>query len=131
MLFCLTMGLARLPRRYRLVIDGHSEVVAGAWYADVYFWIPAYNVISACWFAAALLLLIAICVPRLRRRLLKTPSFAVLPVGLFCVLYLGAVILPPSVEQVYVGPNQITLERPYLITFQRKKRVFLRAMLGL
>ena len=39
----------------------------------------------------------------------------VLPVGLFCLVYLGAVIVPPGVEQIYVGPNQITLERPYLV----------------
>jgi uncharacterized membrane protein (UPF0182 family) len=114
-LFCLTMGVARLLGRYHLIIDGHSEVVAGGSYADVYFWIPAYDVIMACWFTAALLLLVAIGVPRPRGRLLNRPSFTVLPVGLFCLLYLGAVIIPPSVEQIYVGPNQITLERPYLV----------------
>jgi hypothetical protein len=38
-----------------------------------------------------------------------------LPCGLFAALYLGAVVVPPSVEQLYVGPNQITLERPFLL----------------
>jgi uncharacterized protein len=115
MLFCLAMGAARFLGRYHLIVDGHSEVVAGGSYADVYFWIPAYNVIMACWFAAALLLLAAIAVPSLRSRLLRSPSLAVPPIGLFLILYLGAVVIPPGVEEIYVGPNQITLERPYLV----------------
>jgi uncharacterized membrane protein (UPF0182 family) len=115
MLFCLAMAVARLLGRYHLVVNGHSEVVAGGSYADVYFWIPAYNLIAACWFAAAFLLLAAISVPRFGRRLWQSPGFLVAPIGLFGLLYLGAVIVPPGVEQVYVGPNQITLERPYLV----------------
>jgi uncharacterized membrane protein (UPF0182 family) len=114
-LFCLTMGVARLLGRYHLVIGGHSEVVAGGSYADVYFWIPAYTVIAGSWFAAAFLLLLTLCLPRLRRLLRQRPSLIVLPVGLFGVLYLGAVLISPGVEQVYVGPNQITLERAYLV----------------
>lgn len=57
------------------VLPDHSEVVAGGSYADVYFWIPAYDLIAACWFAAAFLLLTAICLPRLRRRLWQSSSF--------------------------------------------------------
>jgi uncharacterized protein len=115
MLFCLAMGAARFLGRYHLIVDGHSEVVAGGSYADVYFWIPAYDVIMTCWLAAALLLLVAVGLPRLRGRLLRTPSLALLPIGIFAVLYLAAVIVPPIVEEIYVGPNQITLERPYLV----------------
>jgi len=83
-------------------------------YADVNFWIPAYELIMVCWFAAALLLMAAACLPRLRGWLLLRPSHWVLPCGLFAALYLAAVAVPPAVERVYVGPNQITLERPFL-----------------
>src|SRR5208283_4057621 len=38
-----------------------------------------------------------------------------IPCGLFVALYAGAVIVPPAVEHLYVGPNQITLEQPYLV----------------
>jgi len=113
-LFCIAMGLARFLGRYHLVIDGHSAVVAGGSYADVNFWIPAYELIMVCWFAAALLLMAAACLPRLRGWLLLRPSHWVLPCGLFAALYLAAVAVPPAVERVYVGPNQITLERPFL-----------------
>src|SRR5271167_3692738 len=114
-LFCVTMGAARFLGRYHLVIDGHSTVVAGGSYADIYFWVPAYDVIMVCWSAAALLLALAAAVPRLGNWLIMRPSRWVLPCGLFAILYGAAVIVPPAVEQLYVGPNQITLERPFLI----------------
>ena len=43
------------------------------------------------------------------------PAHWVIPCGLFATLYVGAVIVPPAVEHLYVGPNQITLEQPYLL----------------
>jgi len=113
-LFCVTMGAARFLGRYHLVISGHSAVVAGGSYADIYFWVPAYDVIMVCWFAAALILALAAAVPRLGNWLVMRPSRWVLPCGLFAILYGAAVIIPPAVEQLYVGPNQITLERPFL-----------------
>ena len=109
------MGAARFLGRYHLVIDGHSTVVAGGSYADIYFWVPAYDVIIVCWFAAALLLALAAAVPRLGNWLMMRPSRWVLPCGLFAIVYGAAVIVPPAVEQLYVGPNQITLERPFLV----------------
>jgi len=90
-------------------------VVAGGSYADVYFWVTAYELIMFCWFAAALIPMAEVCLPRLRTWLAIRPSRWVLPSGLFAILYLAAVIVPPSVEQLYVGPNQITLEQPFLI----------------
>ena len=114
-LFCVTMGAARFLGRYHLVIDGHSTVVAGGSYADIYFWVPAYVVILVCWFAAALLLALAAAVPRLGNWLMMRPSRWVLPCGLFAILYGAAIIVPPAIEQLYVGPNQITLERPFLV----------------
>jgi uncharacterized membrane protein (UPF0182 family) len=113
-LFCVAMGIARFLGRYHLIIDGHSRVVAGGSYADVSFWVPAYNVIIVSWFMGAFVLAVAASVPRLLAWLLERPSRWVLPCGIFAVIYLGAVIVPPAVEQVYVGPNQITLERPFL-----------------
>src|SRR5271166_4607773 len=114
MLFCAVMGVGRFLGRYHLVIDGHSTVVAGGSYADVHFWVPAYDVIMVSWFAAAFILMMAACVPRLRAWLVLRPAHWVPLCGLFAALYVGAVIVPPAVEQVYVGPNQITLEQPFL-----------------
>jgi uncharacterized protein len=114
-LLCLSWGASRFLGRYHLVIDGHSQVVAGASFADVHFWIPAYNVIMVCWFAAAFLLLAAACVTRIRTWFLSRPSHWVVPCGSLAALYLGAVAVPPAVERLYVGPNQITLEQPYLL----------------
>jgi uncharacterized membrane protein (UPF0182 family) len=113
-LLCVIMGVARFLGRYHLIINGHSTVVAGGSYADVYFWIPAYDVIMLCWFVAAFILALAAAVPRFLAWLVIRPSHWVLPCGLFAIFYLGAVIVPPTVEQVYVGPNQITLERRFL-----------------
>jgi uncharacterized protein len=114
-LFCVTMGAARFLGRYHLVVGGHSTVVAGGSYSDIYFWVPAYDVIMVCWFAGALILVLAAAVPRLRDWLVMRPSHWVLPCALFAILYGAAVIVPPAVEQLYVGPNQITLERPFLV----------------
>ena len=114
MLLCISMGISRFLGRYHLVINGHSTVVAGGSYADIYFWIPAYDVIMVCWFVAAFILALAVAMPRFLTWLVTRPSYWVLPCGLFAILYLGAVIVPPTVEQVYVGPNQITLEQPFL-----------------
>jgi uncharacterized membrane protein (UPF0182 family) len=112
--FCVAMGIARFLWRYHLVIDGHSQVVAGGSYADVNFWVPAYDIIIACWFAAAVFLGATALMPRFLGWLLERPSRCALPGALFAIVYFAAVIIPPSVEQVYVGPNQITLERPFL-----------------
>jgi len=114
-LLCTTMGVSRFLGRYHLIIDGHSTVVAGGSFADVYFWIPAYDVIMVCWFAAAFVLAMAAFMRRFLGWLLVRPSRWVLPCGLFAIVYFGAVIVPAAVEQVYVGPNQITLERTFLI----------------
>ncbi len=38
-----------------------------------------------------------------------------IPIILFAALYLGALIVPATLESLYVGPNQITLEQPYLL----------------
>jgi uncharacterized membrane protein (UPF0182 family) len=114
-LLCLSWGVSRFLGRYHLIIDGHSPVVAGGSFADVNFWIPAYDVIMVCWVAAAIVLMAAACVTRVRGWLLEQPSHWVIPCGLFAALYLGAAIVPPAVERLYVGPNQITLEQPYLL----------------
>jgi len=113
-LLCIFMGVSRFLGRYHLVINGHSTVVAGGSYADVNFWVPAYDVIMVCWFAAAFVLAVAGAMPRFLDWLVIRPSHWVLPCAVFTVLYVGAVFIPPTVEHIYVGPNQITLERPFL-----------------
>jgi uncharacterized membrane protein (UPF0182 family) len=114
-LFCAAMGVARFLGRFHLVIDGHSQVVAGGSFADVYFWVPTYDVIIGCWSVAAFVLATAAIVPRFFAWLLLRRSRWIVACGLFAILYLGAVVVPPAVEHLYVGPNQITLERPYLV----------------
>jgi uncharacterized membrane protein (UPF0182 family) len=101
-LFCVAMGLDRFLGRYHLVIAGHSQVVAGGSYADVNFWVPAYDVIIACWFAAGAFLAVTALTPRLLGWLLQRPSRWAFPGALFAIVYFAAVIIPPSIEQVYV-----------------------------
>jgi uncharacterized membrane protein (UPF0182 family) len=113
-LLCLTWGVARFLGRYHLIINGHSQVVAGGSFADVHFWIPAYDVVVIGWFALAVLLLAAAFLSPVRQWLVASRSHWLLPAGIFAIVYVGADIVPAAVEQLYVGPNQITLEQPYL-----------------
>jgi uncharacterized membrane protein (UPF0182 family) len=114
-LLCTLLALSRFLERYQLVVNGHSKVVAGGSYADVTFWIPAYNVMIACWLALAGLLAAIAFVPRLGAWFLSRPARCLIPGVPFVVLYFGAYALPTALEEIYVGPNQITLEQPYLI----------------
>jgi uncharacterized protein len=114
-LLCLACGLARFLSRYHLIIDGPSAVVAGASWVDIHFWLPAYAVVIGAWVVSAIGLAAAACVPRLRHWLVAMPSHWVAPCGVFAAVYLGAAIIPVAVEHLYVGPNQITLEQPYLV----------------
>jgi uncharacterized membrane protein (UPF0182 family) len=114
-LLCLGYGLARFLGRYHLIIHGHSPVVAGASWVDVHFWLPVYAVIIACWLGAAIGLATAACLPRLRSWLFAAPRRWATPFGVFAAIYLAAMAIPTAVERLYVGPNQITLEQPYLV----------------
>jgi uncharacterized membrane protein (UPF0182 family) len=114
-LFCLGCAVLGFLARYHLVIDGHSHVVAGAAWIDTHVWLPAYWVIIAAWVAAAVALAAAGLRPGLRRWLLARPSRWAAAAAAFMALYLGAQVLPAVVERLYVGPNQITLEQPYLL----------------
>jgi uncharacterized protein len=114
-LLCLLLGVSRLLDRYHLVINGHSKVVAGASFADVHFWIPAYNIVILGWLAAACILAVAAFSPRARTWLLLRRSRWIIPCAMFAVLYLGASTIPAALEDVYVGPNQITLEQRFLV----------------
>jgi uncharacterized membrane protein (UPF0182 family) len=114
-LLCLASAASRLLGRYHLIINGHSQVVAGGSFTDVHFAIPAYGIVMVCWIAAASILMAAACVTRIRVWLLIRPSHWIAACGLFVAIYLGAAIVPSAVERLYVGPNQITLEQPYLL----------------
>jgi uncharacterized protein len=113
-LLCLALAARQFLARYHLVVDGHSRVVAGASYADVNFWIPAYDVVIACWSAAALIFILAGLAPRFRKWLLMRRAHWLTLCVVFAVLYIGAFSVPHAIEDIYVGPNQITLELPYL-----------------
>jgi uncharacterized membrane protein (UPF0182 family) len=114
-LFCLGCAILDVLARFRLVINGNSGVVAGASWIDTHFWLPGYAVIIANWVAAAIVLTAAALQPRLRDWLFAKTSRWGGAAGGFIALYLGAHVLPWVVERLYVGPNQITLEQPYLI----------------
>jgi len=114
-LFCLGCAILNILARYRLVIGGHSGVVAGASWIDTHFWLSAYAVIMALWVAAAIAMSAAALRRDLRDWLFAKPSRWAGAAVLFVALYLGAHALPWVVEGFYVGPNQITLEQPYLI----------------
>src|SRR5579863_554361 len=114
-LLCLASGVSRFLDRYYLVVDGHSQVVAGGSFADIHFWIPAYNLVTVAWIVAAGILMAGACVIRFRIWLLRRPSRWLVPGGLFAILYFAASVVPETVEHVYVGPNQITLEQPFLL----------------
>ena len=113
-LLCLALGASQFLARYHLVAEGHSKVVAGASYADINFWIPGYNLIVVCWFAAALILMLTTFMPQFRAWLLRRSRWLA-PFGLLAILYVGAFVVPAGIENFYVDPNQITLELPYLL----------------
>ena len=114
-LLCIALGASRFLARYHLVVDGHSKVVAGASYADVNFWLPGYDLMVACWFAAASILGLAAAIPRIRNWLLMRRSHWLAPLAALALLFVGAFVVPTGIEDFYVGPNQITLEQPYLL----------------
>jgi uncharacterized protein len=114
-LLCLALAMSRFLARYHLVVDGHSQVVAGASYADVNFWLPGYDLIVACFLAAALILGLAAATARFRAWLLLRQSHSIALFGALALLVVGAFVVPPAIEDLYVGPNQITLELPYLL----------------
>jgi uncharacterized protein len=114
-LWCITFGARQFLARYHLVVDGHSQVVAGASYADVNFWLPGYDVIIACLFAAASTLGLAAAIPQFRAWLLMHRSHWLSAFAALALLVVAAFVVPTGIEDLYVGPNQITLELPYLL----------------
>jgi uncharacterized membrane protein (UPF0182 family) len=114
-LLCLCFAVSRFFARFHLIIDGHSGVVAGGSFVDIHFWLPAYAVVIAGWITAAIVLAAAACIPSFRRWLIAVPSHWIAPCGAFAAVYLGALVIPIAVEHLYVGPNQITVEQPYLV----------------
>jgi uncharacterized membrane protein (UPF0182 family) len=113
-LLCVALAVSTMLERYHLVVDGHSKVLAGASYGDINFWIPAYDLTIAAWLALACLLVAASLVPRVAAWFAGKPRRWLVPCGLFVLVYFGAFAVPEALEEIYVGPNQITLEQPYL-----------------
>ena len=114
-LYCLTSAVLRFLARYHLVVDGHSAVVAGASWIDTHVWLPSYGVVIAAWIAAAVVLAAAALSMRVRTWFAARPRRWAAVGGAFVAIYVGAQILPAAVERLYVGPNQITLEQPYVL----------------
>jgi len=114
-LLCLALGASRFLARYHLVAVGHSNVIAGASYADVNFWIPAYDLIVICWVVAALILILAAFIRSFCIWLLMRRVHWLAPLAGLALVGLAAFAVPAGIEDLYVGPNQITLELPYLV----------------
>lgn len=114
-LFCLFSGLSTFLGRYQLAVAGHSRVVAGASWIDDHVWLPVYWVFIASWALAAVGLAAAAVAPGVRRWLVGNRWRGVRLAGLLAAFYVAAAITPAIVENLYVGPNQITLEQPYLV----------------
>ncbi len=114
-LLCVALAVGRFLARYHLVLNGHSKVVAGASYADVHFWLPGYDLVVVCWLVAAAIPALAAAVPSVRGWLLLRRSHWLAPAAALALLVVGAFAVPAAIEDLYVGPNQITLELPYLV----------------
>jgi uncharacterized membrane protein (UPF0182 family) len=114
-LLCLAFAASRFLARFHLVADGHSKVVAGASYVDVNFWIPAYDLVVVCWLVIALLLILSSINPQFLAWLLARRIHWLAPLTVLATLFIGAFAVPAGIEAFYVGPNQITLELPYII----------------
>ena len=97
-LLCVALGISRFLARYHLVVDGHSTVVAGASYADVNFWLPGYDLIVACWFAAASILGLAAALPRIRNWLFMRRSHWLAPFTALALLVVAAFWSPPRLR---------------------------------
>ncbi len=69
----------------------------------------------ACWIAGAVGLAALAVAPRLRRWLFARPARWAVAGAAPIVLFVAAATLPAVVERLYVGPNQITLEQPYVV----------------
>ena len=90
-LLCVALGVSRFLARYHLVVDGHSKVVAGASYADVNFWLPGYDLMVACWFAAAAILGLAAAIPRIRNWFLIRRSHWLAPLAALGTAFRGSI----------------------------------------
>jgi uncharacterized protein len=90
-----------------LLLYGDNGVVVGAGYTDVHVRLPVL------WLLVALAVIAAfICWANLRVRTYKLPLLAT--AALFGTSFVLAVIMPALVQRVYVKPNELQLERPYI-----------------
>jgi uncharacterized membrane protein (UPF0182 family) len=132
-LLCLALGASQFLARYHLVAEGHSKVVAGASYADINFWIPGYNLIVVCWFAAALILMLTTFMPQFRAWLLRRSRWLV-PFGLLAILYVGAFVVPAGIENFLGGhvigqhldlgiPIELVRNLPAILPIVKSRRV--------
>ena len=103
-LFCIGCAVLRFLARYRLVIAGHSAVVAGASWIDTHFWLPAYAAIITAWAVAAIAFAATALRPDLRNWLFAKRLRWAGAAAAFVAVYLSAQIPPPAaVERLYVG----------------------------
>src|ERR1700730_18204248 len=90
-----------------LLLYGDNGVVVGASYTDVHVQLPVL------WLLVALAVIAAfVCWANLRFRTYKLPLLAA--AALFGTSFVLADIMPALVQRIYVKPNELQLERPYI-----------------
>jgi uncharacterized membrane protein (UPF0182 family) len=90
-----------------LLLYGDNGVVVGASYTDIHFQLPIL------WLLVALAVIAAfVCWANLRFRTYKLPLLAA--AALFGTSFVLAEIMPALVQRVYVKPNELQLETPYI-----------------
>jgi uncharacterized membrane protein (UPF0182 family) len=115
-LLLILYAVSRFFARYQLLYSSHSFLY-GADYVDARIGLPLIwaQIVAA----LALALWLALASRRWPTRLSRRFSF---PIGIapeMFIAFLAIVVLPPiitsAVRQIYVRPNELTLERPYIV----------------
>ncbi|HMK80413.1 MAG TPA: UPF0182 family protein, partial [Xanthobacteraceae bacterium] len=104
--FLLVKAGSYLLDRY-LLLYGDNGVVVGAAYTDVHVQLPVLWLLAGLALVAALLSL-----ANVRARALRLPIAAVVLVFATSIIVGG--IAPALIQRIYVKPNELRLERPYL-----------------
>ena len=115
----LLLALGRWLSVYGLLYSRWGVVVGPGW-TDVHVRLPAYWVVALLLAAVGIVLLAAGMSRRLTERLARTDarfrrSLLVPAGGLAAAWIFGLLVVPGLLQWLYVAPNEITVERPYLV----------------
>lgn len=102
------------------LLYGNSTAVIGAGYTDTHVNIYANAIIAAVFATIAIMLFIGAFSDSFRRRVLFISPYSfnnrifIYPVVIFTLMVISLWLIPLLVQNLYVSPNEITLEKPYL-----------------